>query len=176
MNNRIFIFLTVFLSISFHSYALKSDEKKPIQITANQATVDQKNLTTTFTGSVVITKGSLHINANTGFAKQDSQGYKTLILDGNPVKFEQQQDDGNLIQGQCNHFEFNSRDSLAILKGRARVKDGKNEVSGDTLTYNTQTQVYSARSGLSSGVSNSSRVTVILEPTVKEDKNGKNQK
>jgi lipopolysaccharide export system protein LptA len=162
------IFMLLTLPIS--GLALKSDDKQPIKIEADNATLDQKQMVTVFTGNAIITKGSLVIHADKGVGTQDSAGNRTLTLDGRPVTFEQLADDGEKIEGQANHFDFNTKTNLAILKGRARVKKGKNVVIGDTLTYNTRTQVYSANSSLANGVTQTSggRITVILDQVPNE--------
>jgi lipopolysaccharide export system protein LptA len=161
---KIILFSVLVLVVGL-SYALKSDASMPLQIEANQATVDQKNLVSVFKGNVVITKGSLIVHADTGIATQDKEGDRTIILTGTPVTFEQKQDDGSMIQGQCDKFQYNTKTSLALLMGRARVKKGKNEVIGDVLSYNTQTQIYSAKANFANGVktTSSGRVTVILD-------------
>ena len=86
-----------------------------------------------------------------------------------PVTFFQFNYDGDKTEGQCNDYEYNTKNNLAILTGRARVKKGDNLVMGDKLTYNTQTQIYNATSANANGVSNtkSGRVTVILQPNQK---------
>lgn len=143
-----------------------SDESKPIQIEADHATFDQQQMVTVFTGRVVITKGSLVVHANQGMATQDKAEDRTLLLTGSPVTFVQKADDGELIEGQGNKFEYNTKTSLAVLSGKARVKKGKNLIVGDTLTYNTKTFVYSAAAPKANGVQpskTSGRITVILD-------------
>ena len=155
--------------LSSFSYALKSDESQPIQIEANQATADQINMVTVFSGNVVVTRGSMIVHSNTAQASQDAQGYKTIHMIGTPVTFSQLNDDGDKTEGQCNDFDYNTKNNLAVLTGRARVKKGDNLVMGDKLTYNTQTQIYNATSANANGISNtkSGRVTVILQPNQK---------
>lgn len=150
-------------------FALKSDESQPIQIEANHATADQLKMITVFSGNVVVTRGSMIVHSNTAEASQDTGGYKTIHMVGTPVTFSQLNDDGEKTEGQCNDFNYNTKNNLAILTGRARVKKGDNLVMGDKLTYNTQTQVYSANSNNANGVSNvkTGRVTVILQPNQK---------
>ncbi|MBP9742330.1 MAG: lipopolysaccharide transport periplasmic protein LptA [Burkholderiales bacterium] len=162
------ILMVLLFALSIPTFGLTSDEKAPIQITANEATVDQKSMISVFNGNLVITRGSLIVHADKGVASQDKHGAKTLILTGTPVTFVQTQDDGGVIEGQANKFEYNSQSNLAVLTGRARVRKGKNEVIGDTLTYNTQTQVYSAQSNFGDGVkkSSSGRITVILDQDI----------
>lgn len=138
----------------------------PIKIEADHATLDQKQMVTVFSGRVVITKGSLVVHANEGTATQDKAGDRTLLLTGSPVTFVQKADDGELIEGQGNKFDYNTKTSLAVLTGRARVKKGKNLIVGDTLTYNTKTSVYSAMAAPLNGVQptkTSGRITVILD-------------
>lgn len=158
----IFVLVTL---IPLWSYAIKGDESKPLQIEADHATLDQKQMVTVFSGKVVITKGSLVVRASEGVATQDKVGDRTLKLTGTPVTFLQKADDGELIEGQGNSFDYDTKTSLAVLKGRARVKKGKSEIVGDALTYNTQTQVYSAQATKANGVQSKTngRITVILD-------------
>ena len=162
--SKYLIGIILILAVSF-SYALKGDEKKPLQIDADSATVDQKTMVSEFMGNVVITKGSLVVHAERGVASEDKAGSRTLLLYGSPVTFEQIQDDGVKIMGQGDKFEYNSKTNLALLTGRAKVRKGKSEVIGDMLTYNTQTQVYSATSNFGNGIKKTSggRITVILD-------------
>jgi lipopolysaccharide export system protein LptA len=162
-----FIILTAFIP---YCIALKSDEKQPLQIDADHATFDQKNMVTVFTGNVIITKGSLKVHANNGVATQDKLGDRTLKLVGAPVTFVQTDDDGIKIEGQANNFDYNTKTSLAVLNGRSRVKKGKNIIIGDSLTYNTGTHIYSASSTQANGVKKQSngRITVILDNQTNE--------
>ena len=164
--------VAIILLITFplYSLALKSDQQKPLQIDANNATFDQKQMVTVFSGNVVITKGSLKVRANQGIATQDKNGDRTLNLVGTPVTFVQTDDDGIKIEGQANRFDYNTKTSLAVLSGRARVKKAKNIIIGDKLTYNTQTHIYSAQSTQANGVKKqaSGRITVILDSQTNE--------
>jgi lipopolysaccharide export system protein LptA len=158
-----------------NAWCLKTDASQPIQIIADHLTVDQKNMVSTFTGNVIITQGSMNAHASLAQASQDSAGYKTIHMTGSPVTFSQLNDDGDKTEGQGNIFDYTTKNNLAVLTGRARVKKGDNLVMGDKLTYNTQTQVYSATSNNADGVSSkkSGRVTVILQPQ-KGNNNGVN--
>lgn len=152
------------LPILANAYA--TDESQPIKIEANHATLDQKQKITVFSGQVLITKGTLVIHAAEGTATQDQLGNRTLSLIGRPVTFKQKADDGEIIEGQGNKFDYDTKSSLAILTSRARVKKGKNVIVGDTLTYNTKTQVYSAVATAANGMQptrKSGRITVILD-------------
>jgi lipopolysaccharide export system protein LptA len=163
--NKVLSIIILYM-LATNVFALRSDNIKPLQIEANQATVNQKNMTSVFTGNVVITKGSLVIHANTGMANQDANGGKIIVLDGNPINFVQLQDDLTKVSGQCNRFTYNTKTGIAVLSGRARVVKGANIVIGDTIIYNTKTQIYTAQSNFinpSDHTAKSGRVTVIID-------------
>ena len=175
MKNKLLIFFAVGCGFIPLAEALKTDAAQPIQIVADHMSLDQKNMLTRFTGNVVVTQGSILVHSNTAEASQDPAGFKHLHLLGTPVTFTQLEDDGDKVEGQGNTFDYNTQNNLAILIGRARVKKGNDLVMGDKLTYNTQTQIYSATSTNADGTSNrkSGRVTVILQPDQKGS-NGSN--
>lgn len=158
-------------------YALKTDAAQLIHIQANGGTLDQKNMVSVISGNVIITQGSMVVHANTARVSQDKDGHQTISLVGNPVTFSQLNDDGEVTRGQGNTFDYNTKNNLAILTGRARITKGANLVMGDKLTYNTQTQIFTAVSNNANGISTtkSGRVTIILQPNQK-GQNGTNSK
>lgn len=163
--------LWVFSSTCF---ALNGDESKPIQIDVEPGTatfVNQSEKVTTLDGNITITQGSMIVHAKHAIATQDSDGYRVLDLTGNPVTFSQKAEDGQMIEGQGNHFVYNTKTNLAVLSGRSRVKKGNNSISGDVITYNIKTQVYSVTSGRANGINKKTqgKITIILE----QDQNGK---
>ena len=161
--------ILILLAMAQLAPALKTDASQPIQIVADSLTVDQKNMISIFRGNVQITQGSIKAHATTAEASQDKAGNKLIHMLGAPVTFSQLNDDGERTEGQGNQFDYSTKTNLAILIGRARVKKGANLVMGDKLTYNTKTQIYSANSTNSNGIttSKSGRVTVILQPEQK---------
>ncbi len=169
MKNKYLLFVLLFI-MGASSFALKTDASKPVEITADHATFDQKNMVSVFTGNVVITQGTLVVHSEKGTASQDKEGYQTIQLFGSPVTFSQLNDDGEKTEGQGNNFQYTTKTNLAVLSGRARVKKGDNLVIGDKLTYNTQSQIFTANSTDANGVTTttkSGRVTVILQPNQK---------
>ena len=160
-----FIIFILFNVIINNIYALSSDESKPVQIDANNATADQVNMTVVLTGNVIITRGSIYVHGDKGISSQDKDSNKIITLYGSPITFSQLQDDGQKITGQCNTFTYNTQTNLAILTGRAQIKKGKDNVSGEQITYNTKTQIYSANGLPRSGINKkqSGRVTIILD-------------
>lgn len=164
----------ILLVFIINCFALTEDEAKKTIITADgEGTYNSKTQEATLNGNVLITRGSLKIHADKGIISQSKEGDKIIILYGSPVTFEQLDDNHKKIEGQGNNFTYNSKKNLAILKGRARIKQDNNTVIGDNITYNTKTQVYYVNSGFENGFNKkegSKKITIIIEKNEKTTK------
>ncbi|TXH58669.1 MAG: lipopolysaccharide transport periplasmic protein LptA [Bacteroidia bacterium] len=168
-----YILLIFFLFLHINlAMALKGDDKEPLILHADNAIFDQLKKITTFTGNVVITRGTLIVHSNKGVGTEDASGARVITLYGTPVTFEQLQDDGEKVYGQGNEFNYFSKTGIAILTGRARVRKGKNMVIGDKITYDSKSQTYTATSTNANGINSnkSGRVTVILDQVKNDNK------
>lgn len=155
------------LSISLPTLALDSDRHQPIAIEADQASLDQKNQTTSFSGNVIVKQGSLFIRAGQVRVSQDKQGNQTMNASGNPVQFGQKLDNTQSIEGQGQNVEYASATGIVKLTGNAQVRRGNDIATGQTITYNTRTEVYTVLGGKASGSNTARRVHIIIHPTAK---------
>lgn len=158
------------LMLSAPAFALQSDSRQPIQIEADQGSLDQANQTTTFSGNVIIKQGTLNINAANVTVSRNGKGEQVMQADGKPVKFSQQLD-GNkgTVNGQANRVDYASATGIVVLTGNARVTRGGDVAQGAVITYNTRTEVYTIHGGSKqAGVKSpakSGRVSVVIQPT-----------
>ena len=152
----------IFVLIAFFSaspaFALQSDSRQPIQIEADQGSLDQANQSTTFSGNVVIRQGTLN-----------GKGEQLMKADGSPVRFSQTLDGGKgTVRGQANNVAYSSAGSTVVLTGNAKVQRGGDVAEGAVITYNTKTEVYTISGSTKSGAksaSKSGRVSVIIQPS-----------
>jgi lipopolysaccharide export system protein LptA len=155
--------LTLAFAASF-AHAEKADRDKPIQITADNGTLDQLKGITVWKGNVVVIQGTLKVNANEVTVTRDDKGNQTLVAFGKPVTFRQKVEGKNeWIEGQGSRLDYTTITNLAVLTGNARVKRNEDLVVGNVITYNTDSEQYEVKGGSASGP-NSGRVTVILQP------------
>lgn len=165
MLNNIKLYIIIYFLHTLSCYALISDNKKAIEINANFAKFDQKNRIYTFYGNVVVNRGSINIYANEGIVSQIDEKNKKINLEGTPIKFSQQQDNNELVKGECNKFFYDTKTNDAILIGNAKISKGKINISGHSIKYNTKTELYSINSINPNNINNKSndRVTIILD-------------
>ena len=159
--------LTAFFATA-PAYALQSDSKQPIQIEADQGSLDQKNQVTVFSGNVQIKQGSLQMKAQSVRVSQDRSGNQTMLATGSPVYFRQQLDGGKgFAEGWGNRAEYNSAQHLVKLIGNAKVQRGGDLAQGEAISYNMKTEVYTVLGGNAVGNKNGRRVKVIIQPNNK---------
>ena len=148
------------------AFALESDRSRPIEIEADQGSLDQANQVTTFSGNVVIKQGSLNIRAASVRVSRDGKGQQVMSASGSPVRFGQTLD-GNkcTVNGQANQVEYSSATGIVKLTGNARVQRGGDLAEGASIVYNTRTEVYTVSGSKAAGGKGGKRVTVVIQPT-----------
>ena len=104
------------------AFALQSDSKQPIQIEADQGSLDQNNQSTTFSGNVIIKQGTLNIRAGSVTVSRNDKSEQLMKATGSPVKFSQELDGGKgVVNGQANTVTYSSAANLVTLSGNAKV-------------------------------------------------------
>ena len=150
------------LAGSMHAWALESDRQQPIQIEADQGSLDKQNQTTVFTGNVKMRQGSMYMNAARVTAHKDNSGNQTIIADGKPAKFGQKLDKDGMVTGQGNNVHYESQSGIVTITGNAQINRGGDMARGGVIVYNTNTEVYTVKSAPKE------RVHVIIQPQQKK--------
>ena len=165
-------FKTAALSLllaSAPAFALQSDSKQPIQIEADQGSLDQAKQVTHFSGNVIIKQGTLNLRAANVRVSRNDKGEQFMAADGSPVKFSQTLDDNKgTVNGQANNVTYSSAINLVTLTGNAKVQRGGDVAEGAVITYNTKTEVYTINGSSKTGAKSaakSGRVSVVIQPS-----------
>lgn len=156
--------------------AEKADFDKPTQVEANQATYDENKQTNVFAGNVVLTRGTLVMQADKMLVRKDQAGNQFVTLyaaAGSVTKFRQKRDGGKdlWIEGSAaDRIEYDTKTEIAKLFKNAKIKmtdSGKvtDEVEGEFLSYDSKTEFYTVTNS-TSGESKpgGGRVRVIIQP------------
>lgn len=149
-------------------HAEKADRDKPIVINSNRSSLDQAKGVGQFDGSVVITQGTMVLNADHVTVTRDQQGNQTMLATGHLVTFRQKADDDGShkevwIKGQARQIDYNTKTHMVVLTTDARVKKADDLLIGNVITYDTETQIYQSQGGPNNSA-NQGRVTAILQP------------
>ena len=157
--------------------AERADRGKPMAIEADRpGTVDLQRQLVVFSGNVVITQGTMVLRAERVELHERPDGYRSAIATGSatqPASWRQRRDGGGggdeTIDGSAERIEYDGRTDTLRLSGHsvvrrlrgARVVD---DISGDTIVWNNDTEVFTVEGGSATAANPGGRVRVVLSP------------
>lgn len=162
--------LTLALLFSGAAMAEKADREKPINLEADRVTVDDAKQIANFTGKVVLTQGTLVIRGDRMEVRQDSQGFKYGITWGELAYFRQKREGyDEYIEGWAERIEYDGRADKVQLFNRAMMKKSNDEVRGNYISYDANTEFFQVTGGNPQAASgNGGRVHAVLQPKPKD--------
>ena len=162
------LFCLILFILPLHSIALEQDRSQPIEVSANQATLDDKQSLAVYEGNVVLTQGSLTIKADKLTIKAAKNGQvDEVIATGKLAEFTQTPEPNkDPIIAKAEHITYSVAQEKIVLTRSASVVQNKNLFQGNVITYDIKQQKLSA-SGPSETQTEgqpSGRVKMILPP------------
>ncbi|MGZ3240804.1 MAG: lipopolysaccharide transport periplasmic protein LptA [Burkholderiaceae bacterium] len=178
MNRFSLILLFALQIMAFGSaHAEKADSEKPTNVEADKMAYDDVKQVNTFSGRVVLTRGSLSMNAGKVVVTKDPAGYQFATLYAEPgsvASFRQKRDGpGDLwIEGQAERIEYDGKTEMVKLFSNAKIKrlDGAkviDEVEGAFISYDSRNEFFSVNN-TASGVSRpgAGRISATIQPRI----------
>jgi lipopolysaccharide export system protein LptA len=139
--NALLALLGLALVASLPAAAKQSDRNQPADVVSKSFDGSQQpNGKVIWTGSVVLTQGTLKITGSkaTGYFDADSQ-LNRVVVDGSPATIHQLDDCDQPMDGKAANIDYKIDKDFAVLTGGAHVNQpAKGSADGDKLTYNTQ--------------------------------------
>lgn len=147
--------LTVLAAAMGTAQAEKADRNKPMNIEADALHHDELQQVSTFTGNVVLTKGTIVLRGAKLEVRQDAEGYqfgKVWAAPGKRAFFRQKRDTQpgapeEYVEGEGEIIEYDGKkdDVRLIQRGQLRRYTGatlSDDITGNIITYNNLTDVF----------------------------------
>ena len=157
--------------------AERADRNQPLTIEADRSsTVDLARKVVVFNGNVVITQGTMRIEADRVEVSETPQGFRSATATGaagKPATFRQKRDGvDETIEGRAERIDYDSAADTVRLSGNAmmrRLRGGTpaDEVTGQLITYDNGAQLFSVDGGAAAG--GSGRIRAVLTPPPRAD-------
>ena len=164
--------LAAALLVAAPAHAEKADRNKPIHLEADRVTVDDAKQISTFTGNVILTQGTMVLRGDRMEVRQDRDGFRQGVVWGNLAYFRQKREGyDELIEGWSERIEYDSRADKLQMFNRAMLKRGQDEVRGNYISYDANSEFFQVVGGgtkSASGSSGDGRVRAIMQPKPKE--------
>jgi lipopolysaccharide export system protein LptA len=142
------------------------DKQKPLTIDAEKMVYDEGAQTNTFHGNVIMTQGSLRIEADSLIFKQDKAGKSSAQAKGNattPARFRRKLDKGeDWIEGSANSIDYDNQVDKVTLSGSANIKRGNDSIQGESIVYDGKLDKLEVKGG--NTYPGSSRVRAVFQP------------
>ena len=148
--------------------AERADRDKPINIESNHLEYNDATKVSTFTGKVVLTKGTIRIQGNRMVLRQVGPNAQTVQVNGQQASFRQKRDGmEQYIHGLADQIFYDSRTEKVTLTGRARLQRQNcnqpvDEITGGVIVYNAGTETFTV-DGQQRG-ERGGRVRIIIQP------------
>lgn len=171
---RAAIFFGLVLGAVWPAFAEKADRDRPINYEADALRYDDLKQINTFTGNVVLTKGTIIIRAARLEVKKDLEGYQTATANADAGKrvFFRQKREGvdEFIEAESEAMVYDERaDTIQFSRNavmrRYRGAILSDETSGAAIFYDNKTESFSVDSPVGApAAAASGRVRGVLTP------------
>ncbi|HZW20263.1 lipopolysaccharide transport periplasmic protein LptA [Noviherbaspirillum sp.] len=175
MKHFFLLLLTLIALGACNAHAEKADSDKPTNVEADQMAYDDVKQINTFTGNVVLTRGTLVMRAHKLVVSQDPAGYQfaTLLAPaGGVATFRQKRDAGpnQWIEGQAERIEYDGKTEIVKLFSKAKMRrlEGNkptDEVEGEFISYDSRAEFFTVNN-TASGASKpgGGRIKATIQP------------
>jgi len=155
------VLLLMLLCACGNVWALNSDRKKPVKVSADKVDVNQKNGVTRYSGNVKLIQGTLQINADEIVVRYRAGNIETVSATGTPVTLRQRLDrQSEDIVASAARLHYHALENKVDLFDRVAVRRGGDELHSEVAHYDIEKEQLSAR-----GETPETRVYTILQPT-----------
>jgi lipopolysaccharide export system protein LptA len=163
------ILLALLLALTgFNSHAEKADKDKPIDLEADNVVVNDAKKTSTYTGNVILTQGTLMIRGDKLVVVEDIHGFQHSTSYGNPTTFRQKMEGKNeYMEGSAQRIEYDGRMDKVKLFTKAWVKRGDDIVHGDYIMYDATSEYAEVIGGgaqAATPATPTGRVRAVIQP------------
>ena len=136
LNKVIILFLFFFASLVF---ALPEDAKQPIEIEADSVFVDEIKGFNEFIGNAEVRQGSLLLLAELIQVQTKNEEVVTVVAIGSlqkPAEYSQDQENQErFVEATATQITYDVEEGMIFLVGNARLIQGFDSFSGETLDY-----------------------------------------
>ena len=150
--------------------AEKADSDKPIDLEADNMTVNDAKKTSIYTGNVVLTQGTLEIHAEKLIVREDTEGFQHSTSTGSPTTFRQKMEGkSEYIQGSGQRIEYDGRMDKVQIYEKAWVKRGEDIVRGEYIMYDAGSEYAEVIGGAKNATAENpkGRVHAVIQPKSK---------
>lgn len=144
------------------AYALKSDADQPINIRARSVEANEKTGVSVYRGNVVLTQGSLRIEAERLEVTLREGRTELIRAWGKPVRMRSRTDRGEEIRARAERAEYHSPKRQLDLYGDVELRRDGDVFTGAVVHYALDDEIFTAEGGAGG------QVSAVIQPAKRE--------
>lgn len=168
-------FVTAMLVVaSANIHALPDDWQQEMTILSDSAEIDRRAGTVVYLGNVILTQGTLRIEADRLMILRNSDTLEKAVAEGDRARYQQQIEvDKPPTKALGNRIDYYTGDRRIVITGGAELEQEGNLFSGERITYDMESETVRAdgstnnQTGLDDALTKddeSGRIKVIIQP------------
>lgn len=153
--------MLILVAVSGIVLAIPADRNRPITLSADRATYNDKTGLTTYSGNVIIEQGTLKVQADSIVAQLNAKReISSVTATGRPAKFQQQiHVNKGIAQGQAQRIIYNADTGIITLSGGAYLNQDGAIMRAETLRYSMN------KGDVEATGSKAGRVQLVIPPS-----------
>lgn len=148
-----------------HVQGRAGDTEQPLHIESDTAEFNDRTGISVYRGDVRVTQGTMVLTGNVVTVVAPDQLIKTITAEGDLSTFHQINDDGEQIDAQAEHMEYDATTNKLILLRRARIDKTEHSFASERIEYNIVTKIIDA-----GDPANGNRVRMTIIPKKAQSK------
>ena len=162
--------------IASYTIALPDDWQKEMTILSDSAEIDRRAGTVVYEGNVILTQGTLKIEADRLMILRNGDTLEKAVAEGDRARYQQQIEVGKpLTTALGDRIDYYTSERRIIITGDAELEQEGNIFSGERITYDMATETVradgnTAESSTDSTDEDSGRIKVVIQPPKPEAK------
>jgi len=162
--NRMLFSLLAAIALGFSNLSL-ANEDSDLKIKSSVQDLNYKNNTMYFAGEVIVSQGSISINADELFVETKDGAGDKLVAKGKPAKFIQKDATNGDLTAKADVVEYYVESQILKLLGNAHFQQGGSEVKSGNIEFDLAAQRVKADGDEATG----GRVTTTIKTKKKSD-------
>jgi len=148
--NRISVALIAMTIVAPFAAALDNDREQPLRVVADSAEHNEVSGVTVYNGNVVITQGSMRIEADTVTLKGVDNHVDNMLAVGKPARLQQQPkpEDSTMYARAQRIIYFVAEDRVQLID-KASIEQEDSVVNSDQIEYLVKQRIVKAHGGVS---------------------------
>lgn len=120
--------------------ARSTDRNQPMDVRADHTdAVLEDDGDAVLSGNVVITQGTLEINADKAVIRRKNGDIDQVVLTGGPATLKQLSDTGQPMNARASQIVYTLSSDMMVLTGGVVVEQPRGNLSGETIKYDLKT-------------------------------------